>query len=132
MCQFFFFFCHKLEKLRKPNIKECSAICSGFNFEFQYSSSAYLCLSGARRTDSIWARLANEIPPTANNNSSYINKINRNNNKSSFPSTKCSIVFSHLNKLCRSKATGLDNISARIVRESADFISVSLCYLFNI
>ena len=54
------------------------------------------------------------------------------NNKSSFPSTNCSIVFSYLNKLCRSKATGLDNISARIVRECADFISVSLCYLFNI
>ena len=72
------YFCHKLEKLRKPNKKQCSAICSGFNFEFQYSSSAYLCLSGAWRTDSIGARLANEIPPTANYNSSYINKINVN------------------------------------------------------
>ena len=34
---------------------------------------------------------------------SYINNINVNNNKFSFSSTNCSIVFSHLNKLCRSK-----------------------------
>ena len=62
----------------------------------------------------IGPRLANEIPPIANNNSSYINYINVNNNKFSFSSTNCSIVFSHLNKLCRSKATGLNNISAKI------------------
>ena len=42
-----------------------------------------------------------------------------------------SVVFSHLNKLCRSKATGLDNISAKIIRECANLISVSLCDLFN-
>ena len=79
----------------------------------------------------IGPRLANEIPPTAKNNSSYINNIKVNNNKFSFSSTNCSIVFSHLSKLCRSKATGLDNISAKIVRECADLISVSLCDLFN-
>ena len=43
-----------------------------------------------------------------------------------------SIVFLHLIKLSRSKATGLDNISAKIIRECADLISVSLCDLFNI
>ena len=48
-----------------------------------------------------------------------------------FSSTSSSIVFSHLNKLCRSKATGLDNISAKIIRERADLISVSLCDLFD-
>ena len=79
----------------------------------------------------IGPRLVNKIPPTANNNLSYINNINVNNNEFSFSSTNCSIVFSHLNKLCRSKATGLDNISAKIVRECADLISVSLCDLFN-
>ena len=79
----------------------------------------------------IGPRLANEIPLTAENNSSYINNIKVNNNNFSFSSTNCSIVFSHLNKLCRSKATGLDNISAKIVRECADLISVSLCDLFN-
>ena len=39
--------------------------------------------------------------------------------------------FFYLNKLCRSKATGLDNISAKIIRECANLISVSLCDLFN-
>ena len=62
---------------------------------------------------------------------SIIQKFNVNNNKFSFSSTSSSIVFSHLNKLCGSKATGLDNISAKIIRECADLISVSLCDLFN-
>ena len=43
--------------------------------------------------------------------SSYINNINVNNKKFGFSWINCSIVFLHLNKLCRSKATGLDNIS---------------------
>ena len=80
----------------------------------------------------IGPRLANEIPPNDNNNDlSYINNINIIHNKFSFSSTSSSIVFSHLNKLCRSKATGLNNISAKIIRECADLISVSLCDLFN-
>ena len=61
----------------------------------------------------------------------HINDRNVNFNKFSFSSTSSSIVFSHLNKLCRSKATGLNNISAKIIRECADLISVSLCDLFN-
>ena len=71
-------------------------------------------------------RFANEIPPNDNNNhdSSYINNINVNHNKFSFPSSSSSIAFSHLNKLCRSKSTGLENIST-------DLISISLCDLFN-
>ena len=71
-------------------------------------------------------RLGNEIPTIANNNSSYTNNINVNNNKFSFSSINCSIVFLHLNKLSRSKATGLDNISAKIIHGCADLISVSL------
>ena len=75
-------------------------------------------------------RLAIEIPLNENNNDlSYINNINYN--KFSFPFTSSSIVFSHLNKLCRSKATGLDNISAKMIRECADLISVSLCDFFD-
>ena len=65
----------------------------------------------------IGPRLANGIPPNDNNNDlSYINNINVNHNKSSFSSTSSSIVFSHLNKFCRSKAIGLDNMSAKIAR----------------
>ena len=77
-------------------------------------------------------RLANEIPPNDKSyDLSYINNINVNQNKFSFSSTSSSIVSSHLNKLCRSKATGLDNISGKIIRKYADLISVSLCDLFN-
>ena len=77
-------------------------------------------------------RLANEGPPNDNNDDlSYFNNINVNHPKFSFSSTSSSIVFSHLKTLCASKATGLDNISAKIMRECADLISVSLCDLFN-
>ena len=41
------------------------------------------------------------------------------------------LFFSHLNKLSRSKASGLDNTSARLIRECVDLISVSLSDLFN-
>ena len=40
-------------------------------------------------------------------------------------------VFSLLNKLDKSKATGLDKISARLVRECADLICVPICDIFN-
>ena len=67
--------------------------------------------------------LANDIPPNDNNNNdlSYINNLNVDHYKFSFSSTSSSTVY----KLCRSKATGLDNISAKIIRECADLISVS-------
>ena len=103
-------------KLNGSIISYSSELSNAFNDHF---STIGLCL-------------ANEIPPNDNNNDlSYINYINVNHNKFSFSSTSTSIVFSHLNKLCRSKATGLDNISAKIICECADLISVSLCGLFN-
>ena len=39
--------------------------------------------------------------------------------------------FSLLSKLCKSKATGLDKISARPLRECADLVASSLCAIFN-
>ena len=39
--------------------------------------------------------------------------------------------FSLLNKLDKSKATGLDKISARFVGECADLICVPTCDIFN-
>jgi len=62
---------------------------------------------------------------------SYTNYITCNNNTFHFCPTNSNIVFSHLNKLSRSKATCLDNISARLIRECADLISVCLSDLFN-
>ena len=60
-----------------------------------------------------------------------LRRTGRHTPTKNFSSTSSSIVFSHLNKLCRSKARGLNNISAKIIRECADLISVSLCDLFN-
>ena len=103
-------------KLNGSSISYSSKLSNAFNDHFS----------------TIGPRLANEIPPNDNNDYlSYINDINVNHNKFSFSSTSSSNVFSHLNKLCRSKATGLDNISAKIIRERADLISVSLCDLFD-
>lgn len=80
----------------------------------------------------IGPRLANEIPPIGqNDDSNYTNFITCNNKTFHFCPTSSNIVFSHLNKLSRSKATGLDNISARLIPECADLISVSLSDLFN-
>ena len=39
--------------------------------------------------------------------------------------------FSLLSKLCKSKATGLDEISERLLREYADLVASSLCAIFN-
>ena len=40
------------------------------------------------------------------------------------------LFFSLLNKLNKSKATGLDTISARLIWECADLICIPLCYIF--
>ena len=40
-------------------------------------------------------------------------------------------VFSLLNKLSKSKASGLDKITARLIRECADLICISICKIFN-
>ena len=37
-----------------------------------------------------------------------------------------------ISKLCKSKATGLDQISARLVRECGDLISSSIAKIFNL
>ena len=39
--------------------------------------------------------------------------------------------FSLLSKLCKSKATGPDRISARLLREYADLVASSVCAIFN-
>ena len=40
-------------------------------------------------------------------------------------------IFSLLSKLFRSKTTGLDNISAKLLRKCPDFIAQSLTVIFN-
>ena len=63
--------------------------------------------------------------------STYLNNFPVNFNKFSFRPTTSSIVFTHLNRLSKTKSTGLDNISAKLIRECADIISGPLCDLFN-
>ena len=40
-------------------------------------------------------------------------------------------MFSLLSKLCKSKATGLDRISAKLLRVCLDLIAESFCAIFN-
>ena len=48
-----------------------------------------------------------------------------------FEKTTPTHVFALLSKLCKSKATGLDNISAKLPRECPDLLVESLTYIFN-
>ena len=48
-----------------------------------------------------------------------------------FEKTTPTRVFALLSKLCRSKATGLDNISAKLLRECPDLLAESLTHMFN-
>ena len=77
----------------------------------------------------IGPRLAREIPVTSDEES--VNNITENYNKFCFRPTTTSDFFTHLNRLSKTKATGLDNISARLIRECADIISGPLCDLSN-
>ena len=78
----------------------------------------------------IGTKLANEVP-LVTDGSSYADYIVSSDNKFIFSPISSSNVFSLLNKLSRSKATGLDNISAKLIRECADLISIPLCNIFN-
>ena len=75
-------------------------------------------------------KLANEVP-LVTDGSSYTDYIASSNNKFIFSSISSSNVFSLLNKLSKSKATGLENISAKLIRECANLISIPLCNIFN-
>ena len=68
----------------------------------------------------IGPKLANEIPLAANGDKSCLEYLNITDQ-----------VFSVSNKLSKSKAAGLDKISARLMRERADLICISICKIFN-
>ena len=48
-----------------------------------------------------------------------------------FEKTTPAQVFALLSKLCKSKTTGLDNISAKLLRECPDLLVESLTRIFN-
>ena len=77
----------------------------------------------------IGPKLASEIPSQCNN--SHLEYLTNTNERFQFRPTTTNQVLSLLNKLNKSKATGLDKISARFVRECADLICIPLCHMFN-
>ena len=78
-------------------------------------------------------KLADEISTSVNNRSPlhYLSNHIHDHEPFQLELTNNSKVFSLLYRLSKSKATGLDKISARLLRECADLISNSLCLIFN-
>ena len=76
----------------------------------------------------IGPKLASEIDCDS---SSYQRYLAGTDKRFELQPTNPNKVFSFLNKLDKSKATGLDTISARFVRECADLICVPICDIFN-
>ena len=64
----------------------------------------------------IGTKLTNEVP-LVTDGSSYADSIASSNHKFVCSPISSSNVYSLLNKLSKSKATGLDNISAKLIRE---------------
>ena len=64
-------------------------------------------------------------------NVSFTNFLSSHDGLFTFSEVESSSVSTLLSKLCKSKATGLDGISAKLLRECHDLISDSLTYIFN-
>ena len=79
---------------------------------------------------SIGPKLANSIPKI-NHCNSFLDYIDETNARFELTTTNASVVQLMLSKLCKSKATGLDDISARFLRECCDLIAPSLSIIFN-
>ena len=72
-----------------------------------------------------------EIPSAANGDNSCFAFLNITDQRFCFTPTNSGQVFSLLNKRSKSKAKDLDKISARLIRECADLICISICKIFN-
>ena len=81
---------------------------------------------------SIGPKLAEEIPANVTGHSHFDYLTTQNYEHSfQFQETNTSAVFSLLSKLCKSNATGLDRISAKLLRVCLELIAESLCTIFN-
>ncbi|XP_066017879.1 uncharacterized protein [Pocillopora verrucosa] len=78
---------------------------------------------------SIGPKLASQI--YSNNGPSHLHYLEGTDKRFELKCINPSKVFSLLSKLCKSKATGLDMISSRLLRECADLIADPLCFIFN-
>ena len=74
------------------------------------------------------ARLESEIPQSINKPVDYLEPTNSNFHLAPISSEN---VLRLLSKLCTSKATGLDKISAKLLKTAAPAISSSLTHIFN-
>ena len=81
---------------------------------------------------SIGTKLAEEIPANVTGHL-HLDYLTTQNYEHSFQfqETNTSAVFSLLSNLCKSKATGLDRISAKLLRVCPELIAESLCAIFN-
>jgi len=102
-------------KVNDSSIRNSNEISNAFNEHFS----------------TVGPRLAREISLTSDDESIYLNDTPENCNNFYFRPIISSVVFTHLNRLSKTKAKGLDNISAKLIRECADIISGPLCDLFN-
>ena len=76
-------------------------------------------------------KLPNQIPLAANGDKCCLEYLNITDQRFCFTPTNSSQVLLLLNKLSKLKATGLDKISARLIREYADLICMSISMIFN-
>ena len=76
----------------------------------------------------IGPKLASEIE---SDSGVYQRYLTRTDKRFYLHPTDANKVFSLMNKLNKSKATGLDRIFARLIRECADLICVPICDIFN-
>lgn len=77
----------------------------------------------------IGPKLASKIPLSDNN--SHLHYLTGTDKRFQFRPTNTNQILTLLNKLSKSKATGLDKISARLIRECADLICIPMCDIFN-
>ena len=77
----------------------------------------------------IGSKLASNISTPDSDN--YLKYLTNTDKQFQLCPTTRDKVLSLLNKLNKSKATGLDMISARLIRECADLICIPICNIFN-
>ena len=106
--------CNQALKLNANSVTNSHELSNAFNDHFS----------------TIGTKLANEVP-LVTDGSRYADYIVSSDNKFIFSPISSSNVFPLLHKLSKSKATGLDNISAKLIRECADLISIPLRNIFN-
>ena len=78
----------------------------------------------------IRSKLTNEILPAANGNT-FLDYPRITDKRFHFTQTNVNQALTILNKLGQSKATALDKISARLMRENADLVCTPISKIFN-